>query len=76
MEELLRSLDNLKVLLEVHPRQLKASKINSKIIVEFINDLGYQVHFFGSHRNNPSSSQKRVNPKEILENNTMFLIKR
>ncbi len=76
MEELMKSSENLKILLEVHPRQLKATSANSKMIVDFVNDIGYKTHFFGSHRNGPNKAKKIVNPSMLLTENTMFLIKR
>ena len=76
MEDLMKRSKNLKILLEVHPRQLKATNVDSKMIVELIKDLGYNAHFFGSHRNAPSKSNKKINPMNILSENTMFLIKR
>ena len=76
MEKLLQNSQKMKVLLEVHPRQLKSTGVDSKMIVEFVNDLGYKALYFGSHRNNAKNQSKIVNPNQVLTENTMFLIKR
>lgn len=76
MEELLKNSKDLKILLEVHPRQLKASQVDSKMIIDYVNKLGYRALYFGSHRNNAGNKTKQINPDKVLTENTMLLIKR
>lgn len=76
MVNTMKSATNLHVLMEVHPKQLRASGVSQKDIIELIYDTGYTAKHFGSHRKHDNHSAELVKPNSTFDKNTMLHIKR